>query len=127
MKCQNCGAELNIDGSCPNCAQGKVREMGRSEKDSYVGVTIDADSNRQYDQEYSYRNQRPWGGSNQDYSGRRGPRIITFSTGGGLMKKLLLGLIIAAVLSVLLFAVLPIFVIAVIIGAVIYAPYAFLF
>ena len=48
MICQKCGSQLNMDGTCPNCGQGNVRIMEKSEINAYDGITIEENS---YEQE----------------------------------------------------------------------------
>lgn len=65
MKCAKCGHPLEEDTQCPYCAEDNVRVMSRAEKDSYDGITIEADENasrRQEEQQdaraYQYGGQR---------------------------------------------------------------------
>ena len=66
MKCAKCGQPLESDMPCPNCADDNVRVMSRAEKDSYDGITIEADENEARRQEeaekeghaYQYGGQR---------------------------------------------------------------------
>ena len=44
MICQKCGSQLNMDGTCPNCGQGNVRIMEKSEINAYDGITIEENS-----------------------------------------------------------------------------------
>lgn len=65
MKCAKCGQPLETDMPCPNCTDDNVRVMSRAEKDSYDGITIEADENEARKQEevnqgraYQYGGQR---------------------------------------------------------------------
>lgn len=65
MKCAKCGQPLEADMPCPNCTEDNVRVMSRAEKDSYDGITIEADENEARKQEetnqghaYQYGGQR---------------------------------------------------------------------
>lgn len=66
MKCAKCGQPLEADMPCPNCTDDNVRVMSRAEKDSYDGITIEADENearrreeaKQEGRAYQYGGQR---------------------------------------------------------------------
>lgn len=60
MKCAKCGQPLETDMPCPNCADDNVRVMSRAEKDSYDGITIEADENEARRQEEAEREGRAY-------------------------------------------------------------------
>lgn len=71
MQCRRCGKELGNSMRCTFCGyvntEGNVREMTRTEKNFFDGVTIDADStDGQASEETSHEHKR-----NYDYSSRR--------------------------------------------------------
>ena len=59
MQCRRCGKELNGSMRCTFCGyeniEGNVREMTRTEKNFFNGVTIDADSTGSRSSEENYR------------------------------------------------------------------------
>lgn len=61
MHCRRCGKDLGNSMRCVFCGyentEGNVREMTRTEKNLFDGVTIDADSNGERAEE-TFRNQR---------------------------------------------------------------------
>jgi len=127
MICQKCGSELNMDGTCSNCDQGNVRVMGKSELNSYDGITIDDNSNDQF---YGYNSSEKKQGRERVYSAfggtGRGPRIIKFSSGTGIMNKIIISIVIALIVAGLVFVALPLMVLAVVVGLAIYMIYSFL-
>lgn len=71
MQCRRCGKELGNSMRCTFCgyvnSEGNVREMTRTEKNLFNGVTIDADSTDGQAREENPRENR----RNYDYSARR--------------------------------------------------------
>ena len=59
MQCRRCGKELSNSMRCTFCGyentEGNVREMTRTEKNFFNGVTIDADSTEGNSSETNYR------------------------------------------------------------------------
>ncbi len=66
MKCAKCGQPLESDMPCPNCTDDNVRVMSRAEKDSYDGITIEADENEARKQEEAAQEGRAY-----QYGGQR--------------------------------------------------------
>ncbi|WP_407400761.1 hypothetical protein [Anaerovibrio sp.] len=124
MICQKCGSQLNMDGTCPNCGQGNVRIMEKSEINAYDGITIEENS---YEQESAGtgKNDNQFGGFGGFGGYGSGPRIIRFS-GSGTLTKLLFAIAIALLVAGLVFVALPLMVLAVIIGLAVYMVYSFL-
>lgn len=125
MICQKCGSQLNMDGTCPNCGQGNVRIMEKSEINAYDGITIEENSYEQGSAQagssnYSFRGFGGFGGSS------KGPRIIRFSSGGSTLTKLLFAVAIALLVAGVVFVALPLMVLAVIVGVAVYMIYSFL-
>ncbi|MBR4904125.1 MAG: hypothetical protein IKZ53_05600 [Selenomonadaceae bacterium] len=62
MQCRRCGKELGNSMRCTFCGyvntEGNVREMTRTEKNFFNGVTIDADSTDGQGREEAFREQR---------------------------------------------------------------------
>ena len=71
MQCRRCGKELGNSMRCTFCGyvntEGNVREMTRTEKNFFNGVTIDADSEDGQAHEENFREHK----RNHDYSSRR--------------------------------------------------------
>ena len=71
MQCRRCGKELGNSMRCTFCGyvntEGNVREMTRTEKNFFDGVTIDADSTDGQAREENPREHK----KNYDYSSRR--------------------------------------------------------
>lgn len=71
MQCRRCGKELTGSMRCPFCGyentEGNVREMTRTEKNLFRGVTIDAGSTDGRTSEENFSNQR----RSYDYGTRR--------------------------------------------------------
>lgn len=124
MICQKCGSQLNMDGTCPNCGQGNVRIMEKSEINAYDGITIEENS---YEQESAGTGKKDnqFGGFGGFGGYGSGPRIIRFS-GSGTLTKLLFAIAIALLVAGLVFVALPLMVLAVIIGLAVYMVYSFL-
>lgn len=124
MICQKCGSQLNMDGICPNCGQGNVRIMEKSEINAYDGITIEENS---YEQESAGTGNKDnqFGGFGGFGGYGSGPRIIRFS-GSGTLTKLLFAIAIALLVAGLVFVALPLMVLAVIIGLAVYMVYSFL-
>lgn len=125
MICQKCGSQLNMDGTCPNCGQGNVRIMEKSEINAYDGITIEENS---YGQESAQtgKNDNSFGGFGGFGGSDRGPRILRFSSGSGTLTKALFAIAIALLVAGLVFVALPLMVLAVIIGLAFYMIYSFL-
>ncbi|MBQ1856499.1 MAG: hypothetical protein II137_07920 [Anaerovibrio sp.] len=125
MICQKCGSQLNMDGTCPNCGQGNVRIMEKSEINAYDGITIEENS---YEQENARteKNDSSFGGFGGFGGSDRGPRIIRFSSGSSTLTKLLFAVAIALLVAGVVFVALPLMVLAVIVGLAVYMIYSFL-
>lgn len=71
MQCRRCGKELGSSMRCTFCGyvntEGNVREMTRTEKNLFNGVTIDADSAGERANNENFREQ----GRNYEYTTRR--------------------------------------------------------
>ncbi len=124
MICPKCGSELNMDGSCPNCVPGNIREMRQDEISDYEGVTVDENGREQKytSSGYGFR----WH-SDGEMSGTNPHNIggIRIFTGGGLMNKLLLAVVIGLILAGILFVALPLVVILAVVGIAVYILYSF--
>ena len=123
MICQKCGSQLNMDGTCPNCAQGNVRVMDKAEINAYDGITIDSGSNEQDTAQQRTQGSNPFGGFGGSGGG---PRIIRFSSGSSTLTKLLFAVAIALLLAGFVFVALPLMVLAVVVGLAVYMLYSFL-
>ena len=125
MICQKCGSQLNMDGTCPNCGQGNVRIMEKSEINAYDGITIEENSYEQGN-EKKKKNDSSFGGFGGFGGSDRGPRIIRFSSGSSTLTKLLFAVAIALLVAGVVFVALPLMVLAVIVGLAVYMIYSFL-
>ena len=125
MICQKCGSQLNMDGTCPNCGQGNVRIMEKSEINAYDGITIEENSYEQGSAQAGSSNDsfRGFGGF---WGSSKGPRIIRFSSGSSTLTKLLFAVAIALLVAGVVFVALPLMVLAVIVGLAVYMIYSFL-
>ncbi len=134
MICQKCGSQLNMDGTCPNCAQGNVRVMNKAEINAYDGITIDEGVNEQDTARRCKKGSNPFGGRGGNggcggyggYGRGQGPRILRFSSGSGTLTKVLFAIAIALLVAGLVFVALPLMVLAVIVGLAVYMIYSFL-
>ena len=80
MICQKCGSQLNMDGTCPNCGQGNVRIMEKSEINAYDGITIEENSYEQGSAQAGSSNDHPEGVGRRARLGApaRGPESSVF-------------------------------------------------
>ena len=105
MQCRRCGKELNSSMRCTYCGyentEGNVREMTRTEKNFFNGVTIDVGSenerseeNRSQQRSYNY-------GAQKTYVSFGGSNIFTRAI-GSFIRALLNGNRLAQVAAVLI-------------------------
>ena len=122
MKCQRCGKDLRNNLRCSFCGfenistEGNVREMSRTERNFFDGVTIDAGGeNTNFDSQKNYN----FGGKN--FSSRT--TFVNFGGGGffsrlfekflrglmndNLLAKVIAGLIVVALAGIFFFVALP--------------------
>ena len=114
LKCQNCGQEMGEAFQCSFCGYGaqepQVREMSSSERLSYQGETIDEDGSISGDDGNLFRNNR--GGRHRFYV--KGIQLGHSSTWADKLlnnywlSRLAIGLVVAGVVTVLIFVALPI-------------------
>ena len=114
MKCQNCGQEIGEALQCGFCGHGaqepQVREMSRSERLGYRGETIDEDGSISGEEENIFGN--PHGGRHRFYV--KGIQLGHSSTWvdkllqNYWLSRLAIGLVIAGIVTVLVFVALPI-------------------
>jgi hypothetical protein len=102
MRCDACDRELPPhDKECPHCRekQGEVTVLSRQEREGFKGITLDSDPNPETDTKYyEYRSDN---GNQRIYV-----RQVSFGSG---KMSIWTKLLIAAVLGVLVFFVLPMF------------------
>lgn len=123
MKCAKCGHELDAAGHCPYCSSeaSEVRVMSREEKNLYNGITIDENvDNTAYHQE----NHRYAKGQNGAKIFFKNVRLDSF--GSNWMSKAAVFLLIAAVIGFVVFIALPVALIGIAIGAVVWFLLSFL-
>jgi hypothetical protein len=95
MRCERCGAEIHDAGkTCPECGHSfrEVEVLTPEEREGFQGITIESPgSRRERDEDYSYEYHDP--------EKRVYVRRFNLNTGpGGLLNRILTGLIIAGVL-----------------------------
>lgn len=135
MQCRRCGKELGNSMRCTFCgyenSEGNVRELTRTEKNFFNGVTIDADSQEDRSSEENFQRQ----GRTYDFSTRRtyvnfgGSNIFTRAVlsfaravmNGNRLAQFAATLIIVAIAALTLFVALPIIFVILAIGIVIFA------
>jgi hypothetical protein len=95
MRCEQCGAEFNDAGkTCPECGYffGEVEVLTPEDREDFQGITIESpgrEGERQADYNYEY------------HDSQKGVyvRQFNFNSGkGGLLNRIMVGLIIAVVL-----------------------------
>ena len=123
MQCQRCGKELGNSSRCSFCgfenvsADGNVREMSRTERNFYNGVTIDTGG-----EENNSGSQKNFNYSGQTFSART--TFVNFSGGGffsrlfekflrglvnnNLLAKIIAGLLVIAFAGIFFFVALPV-------------------
>ena len=142
MQCKRCGKELENSTRCNFCGfenpvEGNVREMSRTEKNFYNGITIDAggeeknsSQNRNYNfgggnfsQRTTYINFGNFGGGG--FFSRLFEKFLRGLLNNNLLAKIIAGLIFIALFGILFFAALPImfFMFALGIGLFLYAKF----
>ncbi len=123
MQCSKCGHELDQEGRCSFCGAAedeKVHVMSPEEKTRYNGITIE-ETPEQSGQQYRQSKQE-----------RTGPGIfikhidLGSLTGGNWAMKLAVLLLVAAVVAFLVFIALPVALIGIAIGAVVWLILSFL-
>ena len=120
MQCQRCGKDLGNNTRCSFCgfenisSDGNVREMSRTEKNFFNGVTIDAGGENS-------NSQKNYHSSGQTFSSRT--TFVNFSGGGffsrlfekflrglmnnNLLAKVIAGLFVVALAGIFFFVALP--------------------
>ena len=108
MRCSTCGYERDADGKCPHCENTEaVHVLSKEEKETYHGVTIDADSGREERKE-PFQRKTPH------------TKIYVSSSSSGWMIKIGLFLLFAALAAFVFFVALPVVLIAAGIGIVVW-------
>ena len=122
MQCQRCGKELGNNLRCSFCgfenvsAEGNVREMSRTERNFFNGVTIDAGGENS-----NSNSQKNYSTDGKTFSART--TFVNFSGGGffsrlfekflrgllnnNLLAKVIAGLIVVALAGIFFFVALP--------------------
>ena len=129
MQCRRCGKELNGSMRCTFCGyeniEGNVREMTRTEKNFFNGVTIDADSTGSRSSEENYRTyNRGEQSARGTYINFSGSNIFTRAIGsfiraifnGNRLAQVAAALIFLAFTALMLFVALPILFVLLAIG-----------
>ena len=107
MQCRRCGKELGNSMRCIFCGyvntEGNVREMTRTEKNFFDGVTIDADSANGQAKEENFRDQK----RNYDYATRRtyinfGSSSFLSRLAGSFIRGLMNGDLLAKIAAILI-------------------------
>ena len=133
MLCQNCGKEIGDSDECAYCgfgtASANVREMSEAETFGYDGTTIDQNGGGTHEP----------GISRDEYRQRKDPRIffegIQLGHSGNWLDKILqsywlsrlfAGLVVAAIVTLLVFVALPIVLAITAIGMIVWLVIRFL-
>ena len=130
MQCRRCGKELNGSLRCNFCgyenSEGNVREMTRTEKNFFNGVTIDAGStnSRSSEENYYGRNRGGEQSARGTYINFSGSNIFTRAIGsfiraifnGNRLAQVAAALIFLAFTALMLFVALPILFVLLAIG-----------
>ena len=123
MKCQRCGKDLGDSNKCSFCgfenSEGNVREMTRTERNFYNGLTIDLNEpeNNSRSKNYTGRTYINVGGSSII------EKLLRALLQGNLLVKILVAIIFLAITALLFFIAVPlvIFLVAVTIIFFLYA------
>lgn len=124
MRCYKCGHELDAEGRCSYCGMAeepKVHVMSDDEKTQYDGITIDETSGKA-EETVRPQDYRPWEGG----SGIFMKHIHWSGLGGNWVMKLALLVLVAAVAAFVVFIALPVALIGIAIGAVVWILLSFL-
>ena len=123
MKCTKCGQELDVSGRCPYCSPEppEVRVMSKEEKNLYNGITIDEniENTAQHRENRTYTKR-------QDKSNIFFKNIRFNTFGSNWMSRAAVFLLIAAGLGFVVFIALPIALIGVAIGVIVWFLLSFL-
>lgn len=118
MKCSRCGKDLTGSSKCHFCGyenvDGNVREMTRSEKMMFKGVTIDADNEGQnnYQDNRDFKYSRTYiniGNSSNSYGFIE--KLLRALLEGSILAKLIVAVIFLAIAAVLFFIAVPLVII----------------
>ena len=118
MQCSRCGHTLDAEGNCAFCGaheEPQVRVMSKEEKTEYQGVTIDE---TEASEEPRPRKEPAWN--------PQGIFVESSPFGGNWASKAALVLLIAAVAAFVVFIALPVAVVGLLIGAVVWLLLSFL-
>lgn len=60
MRCENCGAEVDLNGKCPNChtENNEIKVLSPEEKHDFRGITIDQTGQRTAEESRDYQDAR---------------------------------------------------------------------
>lgn len=124
MRCSKCNQEIdNTVDICPICGttvQENIRVLTPEEKVGYHGVTIDSENNQK--EESSKSNSYQYSSPN----GKIYVKNLNFGQGGNWLTKVAIMLIIAAIAGFLLFVALPVALIGIGVGIVVWTVLSFL-
>lgn len=123
MRCERCGAELSEDGRCMACgaedtAEAHVQVLSRAERNAYTGITIDEgmeEENDRVDIRFERRTGNNWGG------------FSYMTSGGSWPGKLMLILGAAAILCFVFFIALPVAMVVLLFGVILWILRQFLY
>jgi len=127
MQCKKCGRNLNEMGRCSFCdaeTSDEVRVMSRDEKNLYTGITIDESADKT--PEMSSNHEGYYHGKEKPFSMGDARHFKFRLSGGNWISTLAVMLLVAAVIGFIIFVALPVALIGVAIGAVVWIILSFL-
>ena len=117
MQCQRCGKELNNSSRCSFCGfenfeEGNVREMSRTEKNFYNGVTVDAggtENNSSNSQRTNFKTRTTYInlGNSGGFFSRLFEKFLRGLISNSLLSKIIAGLIVIAFAGIFFFVAVP--------------------
>ena len=119
MQCDKCGHELDENGRCAYCEEqdAHLHVMTENERHQYTGITIDETSQQEHTNFRAYRNGRE---KNSHVF------VKSFGLGSNWASKMAIILLVAAIVSFIVFIALPVALIGVAIGALVWLILSFL-
>lgn len=127
MQCRRCGKELNNNSArCTFCgyenSEGNVREMTRTEKKFFNGVTIDAETGEEDSNRENFRTRRTYINSdNPNFFTRIVGSFVRSLLNGNRIAQIAATLIFVALGALMFFVALPILFVVLAVGLALFA------